>query len=254
MRIDGFDKLARHVTELNSPGGSAKIAAYFISVFTLTTIYFILTDQIPTWTLDSQIVVMALGYLILSRFFTQKKKLIEKHGENAYRHAFGKYALPGLAIIFASLAHIAYMNGPKFTQPLIAAIFNWAGWIFIIIGAILAARSVYTFGLDNVTMVYVYHPEQGQIVRTSIYSIIRHPVYGGVLRLAIGMALLNGGIYPITFILILPLLVFGWLRLVEEKELIERVPEYAEYRKRVPAFFPYPDQLSVFFRFLITGK
>ncbi len=254
MRIDGFDKLTRYVPELNSTGGKVRIIAQFLGVFALTTIYFILTDQIPTWTLDSQIVVMALGYLILSRFFTRKEQLIEKHGEKAYRHALVRYAQPGLAVIFAALAHIAYMNGPKFTQPPIVDVFNLAGWIFILIGAVLAARSVFTFGLDNVTMIYVYHPEQGQIVRSSIYSIIRHPVYGGVLRLSFGMALLNGGIYPITFILILPLLVFGWLRLVEEKELIERVPEYAEYRKRIPAFFPYPNQLSGFFRFLITGK
>lgn len=254
MRIDGFDKLARHVPELNSTGGKVKIIAQFLGVFALTTIYFILTDQIPTWTLDSQIVVMALGYLILSRFFTQKKQLIEKHGEKAYRHSAGRYALPGLAVIFAALAHIAYMNGPKFTNPTILTIFTWAGWLFVVIGAILWIRAAWTFGFDNLAMLYVYFPEEGRMTDSGIYKIIRHPVYGGALRLAIGMALLNGGVYPITFILILPLLVFGWLRLVEEKELIERVPKYAEYRKRVPAFFPYPNQLSGFFRFLITGK
>ena len=64
MHLKGFESLARHVPELNSQGGRLKIALYALGVFTLTTVYFILTDQIPTWTLDSQIVVMALGFLL----------------------------------------------------------------------------------------------------------------------------------------------------------------------------------------------
>jgi len=254
MNIKGFDNLARHVPELNSTGGIFKIATYFSSIFALTTIYFILTDQIPTWTLDSQIVVMALGYLLLSRFFTQKKRLIEQYNDAAYRHAFGKFALPGLAIIFAALAHIVYMNGPKFTQPALVTVFNWGGWVFIIIGVILSIRGVNTFGVDNLTMLYVYFPEESSLINSSIYGIVRHPIYAGALRVGIGLALLNMGIYPLTFAILLPLGLFGWVRLVEEKELLERIPTYAEYRKDVPAFFPYPNKLSGFFKFLFTGK
>ena len=254
MKLKGFENLARHVPELNSTAGGMKIAASLVGIMGLTTLYFILTDNIPTWTLDSQIVVMALGYLLLSRFFTQKKKFIEKYATDAYRQAFGRFALPGLAVIFAAIAHIAYMNGPKFTHPPILTVFAWAGWFFILIGAILWVRTMLTFGVDNLTMLYVYFPEEGQIINSSIYGIIRHPIYGAALRVSIGLALLNAGIYPIVFVLILPLGVIGWVRLVEEKELLERIPEYAEYRKKVPAFFPYPNRILDFFKFLFTGK
>jgi protein-S-isoprenylcysteine O-methyltransferase Ste14 len=253
MDLKGFDNLARHVPELNSTGGGMKIAASLVGIFGLTTLYFILTDNIPTWTIDSQIVIMALGYLLLSRFFTQKKIYIEKYASDAYRQAFGRFALPGLAVVFASIAHIAYMNGPKFTQPTLVTIFTWAGWVFAIIGAILWIRAAVTFGIDNLTMLYVYLPEESKIVNSSIYGIIRHPIYGAALRVSIGLALLNAGIYPIVFVLILPLGVFGWLRLVEEKELIERI-DYAAYRRRVPAFFPYPNRIFDFFKFLFTGR
>lgn len=254
MQLKGFDTLARRVPELNSAGGRLKIAAYFFGVFALITTYFILTDQIPTWTIDSQIVVMALGYLILSRFFTQKKKLIEKYGSDAYRQAFGRFALPGLATVFASIAHIAYMNGPKFTHPTLTTIFTWLGWVFVVIGAILWLRSAFTFGFDNIAMLYVYFPGEGRIVNSNIYGVLRHPVYAGVVRLGIGLALLNGGIYPLTFALLLPLGFFGWVRLVEEREIIERIPAYAEYRKKVPALFPRPNRIPAFFKFLFTGK
>lgn len=254
MHIKGIDNLARHVPELNTASGRFKIAAYSFSIFALTTIYFILTDQIPTWTLDSQIVVMAIGYLILSRFFTQKKKYIEKYSQAAFRHAFGHFAIPGLAVIFAGLAHISYMNGPKFTQPMLVTIFTWAGWLFIAIGILLFIRAVSSFGVDNLTMLYVYYPNEGSMMNSSIYGIIRHPVYGGALRVGIGLALLNMGIYALTFVILLPLGLFGWLRLVEEKELLERIPIYADYRKHVPAFFPYPNQIFGFFRFIFTGK
>ncbi len=254
MNLKGFENLARHVPELNTAGGRFKIAAYSFGIFALTTIYFILTDQIPTWTLDSQIVVMALGYLLLSRFFTQKKKLIGKYHEAAYRRAFGMYAIPALAIIFAALAHTAYMNGPKFTQPMLVTVFSWAGWVFIVIGGILAVQAVTTFGVDNLTMLYVYFPEESSLINSSIYGILRHPIYAGALRVGIGLALLNMGIYALTFAILLPLGLFGWIRLVEEKELLERIPTYAEHRKRVPAFFPYPNKIPGFFKFLFTGK
>lgn len=254
MQLKGFEKLAQQVPELNSTGGKAKIAAYFLSVFALTTIYFILTDQIPTWTLDSQIVVISLGLLLLSRFFTQKKIFLGKYGNDAYRQAFGRFNIPALAIIFAAIVHIGYMNGPVFTQPAIVAVFTWVGWTFFIIGAVLWLRAITAFGVDNLTMLYVYFPEEGRMVDSSIYGIIRHPFYGAVLRMSAGLALLNMGIYAITFALLLPLGMFGWIRLVEEKELFERFPNYAEYRKKVPAFFPYPNRIIGFFKFLFTGK
>ncbi|MBI3169068.1 MAG: hypothetical protein HYZ22_11350 [Chloroflexi bacterium] len=254
MHLKGFEKLAEHVPELNTKIGRMKIAASFFGILGLTILYFILTDNIPTWTLDSQIVVMALGYLLLSRFFTQKKTYIEKYKEAAYTNAFGRFALPGLAVIFAALAHIAYMNGPKFTQPTLTTIFTWLGWFNVIVGAALWWQAVSTFGVDNLTMLYVYFPKEGRIVNSSIYGIIRHPVYGAALRVGIGLALLNMGIYAITFAVLLPLGIFGWIRLVEEKELLERIPDYAEYRRHVPAFFPYPNRIPVFLKFLLTGK
>lgn len=84
---------------------------------------------------------------------------------------------------------------------------------------------------------------------------LRHPVYAGVLRVIIGLALLNGNANSIAFIFFAPLGLFSWVHLVEEKELLERFGDsYADYRKRVPAFWPRVRGLGKFFSFLVTGK
>lgn len=100
-------------------------------------------------------------------------------------------------------------------------------------------------------MLYVYFPGKGRRVDNSIYGVLRHPVYAGALRLGLGLAFLNGNIFGL---LILPFGLTTWVRLVEEKELIERFGDgYADYRKATPAFWPHPRNLGEFFRFLIKG-
>lgn len=254
MKIKGFETTGGYLHELNSTKGKARLAAIFLGIFTLATIYFVLTDQIPTWTLDSQIVVMALGFLLLGRFFTQRKLILEKYKDTAYRHAFVRFVLPGLALVFASIVHIAYMNGPKFTQPTIVTVASIFGWYFLVVGAVLWIRSAWTFGFDNLAMLYVYFPAKGGIINSTIYGILRHPVYAGALRVGIGLACLNMGIYALTFALLLPLGFTGWVRLVEEKELIERFPGYAEYRKLTPAFWIKPNAIGAFWKFILAGK
>jgi methanethiol S-methyltransferase len=255
MNFKGMDSLAKYVPELNSPGGRARIVFYALLLFVLVTAYFIVTDNIPTWSIDSQIIIVALGYLILNMFFSRKQAYKEKYGELAYRNAFAHYAIPGLALIFGAVAHAGYMNGPEIPQGWWTSAFLVLGWLSLLIGAVLCIRSVFTFGVDNVAMLYVYHPEEGRIIDSKIYGILRHPVYAGGLRVAIGLALINGNANSIAFAILLPLGVFGWIRLVEERELIERFGQsYLDHRKRIPAFFPKLRDLVAFFNFLFTGK
>ncbi len=255
MDFKGMDQLRRHIPDLNSRSGNIRVGLYALGLFLLVTFYFITTDQIPTWSIDSQIVVLALGFLVMGLFFSRKKSYKEKYGELAYRNAFAHYGLPGLALILAAVAHAGYMNGPQIPPGWWTLVFTLLGWLMLIIGAALWVRSIFAFGADNLALLYVYYPEEGQIVNSSIYSILRHPVYAGVLRIGIGLALLNGNANALAFAILMPLGLFGWIRLVEEKELIERFGQpYLEYRKRIPAFWPRVSDLGKFFTFLLTGK
>ena len=255
MEFKGMDQLRKHVPDLQKPGGEARVGLTILGMIALVTLFFIWVDWgFPEWMPDGEIVVMALGFLILSRFFSQKKRYQQKYGELAYRNAFAHFAIPGLGIILASVFHNGYMPGPE-----IPNVFWWknvliaAGWVFIIIGVAIWARAIFAFGADNLALLYVYYPEEGHLVDSNIYSILRHPTYAGVLRIGIGLGLLNTNWYALIIALLMPLGMTGWIRLVEEKELIERFPNYEEYRKRVPAFWPKPHDLGKFFRFLILG-
>jgi len=255
MKFKGIDTLTIHVPELNSKGGKVRIALYMIFLFTLVTVYFIITDSIPTWSIDSQIIIVALGFLVLSLFFSRKQAYKEKYGELAYRNAFAHYIMPGLALIFGAVAHAGYMNGPEIPQGWWTTVFLALGWLSLLIGAILCIRSIFAFGADNLALLYVYYPEEGRIINSCIYGVLRHPVYAGVLRLFIGLALINSNANSIAFAILIPLGFVGWTRLVEERELIERFgADYLDYRKRVPAFFPKLRNLGSFFNFLLTGK
>jgi protein-S-isoprenylcysteine O-methyltransferase Ste14 len=255
MNFKGMDNLSKHVPELNSTNGRIRIGLYAFIMFALVTAYFIITDQIPTWSIDSQIIIIALGFLVLSLFFTRKQRYQENYKELAYRYAFAHYAIPGLALLMAAIAHAGYMNGPYIPTGWWTIVFLALGWFMFCAGAILWIRSVFAFGADNLALLYVYYPEEGGIINSSIYGVLRHPIYAGVLRMGIGLALLNGNANAIAFAILLPLGFTGWIRLVEEQELIERFGQsYLEYRKRTPAFWPRLRELGLFFTFLITGR
>jgi protein-S-isoprenylcysteine O-methyltransferase Ste14 len=255
MKLKGIDKLAKHIPELNSTGGRVRATLYALFLLVLVTAYFIVTDNIPTWSIDSQIIIITLGFLVLSLFFSRKQAYKEKYGERAYRNAFTHYIMPGLALIFGAIAHAGYMNGPAIPHGWWTFVFLILGWLSLLVGTILCLRSIFTFGVDNLALLYVYHPEEGRIIDAKIYGVLRHPIYAGILRVGIGLALVNGNANALAFAILAPLGFMGWIHLVEEKELIERFGEaYLDYRKRVPAFLPKPRNLAVFFNFLLTGK
>lgn len=90
---------------------------------------------------------------------------------------------------------------------------------------------------------------------TALFTIMRHPAYTAAQCIAFGLALLNGSWLALACALIFPLGLWGWVRLVEENELIVRFgPAYVDYRKRVPAFWPRLCDLRGFFEFLIAGR
>jgi protein-S-isoprenylcysteine O-methyltransferase Ste14 len=191
----------------------------------------------------------------MSLFFSRKQTYKETYKELAYRKAFAHYGMPGLALIMAAIAHAGYMNGPFLPRGWWTLVFFALGWFMLCIGALLWIRSVFALGADNLALLYVYHPEEGKVIDSNIYSILRHPVYAGVLRVGIGLALLNGNANAFAFAILLPLGFTGWSRLVEEKELVERFGQsYLDYRKRTPAFWPRLRDFGAFFKFLLTGR
>jgi protein-S-isoprenylcysteine O-methyltransferase Ste14 len=77
----------------------------------------------------------------------------------------------------------------------------------------------------------------GQLIVQGIYARVRHPIYAGIIELAIGWAGLTGSGWAFAVSLVLAI----WLDLKSRREeawLVERYPEYAAYRERTPRFRP----------------
>ena len=256
MTIPGMDKLKAHFPELNSPLPRLLDALIGIMSFAAATTAMITVDHFfPNWTLLGQAAVFGVAFMILSRFFLKKTVLTAGLGAMAYRHAFRTYVVAGMPMIIAGIAHNAYLPGDRILSGYSAVVVYLVVAYLLITGVVMYVRAVFTFGVDNLAMVYVYYPEESRLVNSSIYSLIRHPVYSAVLRMAIAVGLWHGTWFSILFALLMPVGMMMWLKLVEEPELIGRFGDgYAVYCRNVPAFLPRLRNLSRFWRFLIRGN
>jgi len=160
----------------------------------------------------------------------------------------------GLPLLFAAIAHTAYMPGPRVITGWATPIVSMLGLYFLLTGLVVWARGGMAIGVDYGLMLYVYFPNESHVVQSAIYSILRHPMYSGAVRVGLALGLWRGTLWSVLFGLFMPLGLTLWLRLAEEPELIERFGEgYADYRRKVPAFWPKLQDAAKFFRFLITG-
>lgn len=83
------------------------------------------------------------------------------------------------------------------------------------------------------------HPrDDGQLVQTGIYTIVRHPLYSGLIFAALSWALLQVSLSH----LIGTIVCFGFFNAKanrEERWLTEKFPDYSAYQKRVKKLLPW---------------
>jgi protein-S-isoprenylcysteine O-methyltransferase Ste14 len=256
IKIKGFDRLRKHVPELNTPLGILRLFGVPVLLYFFVTDFFTLQDLASFfWILAGEIVVGTLGFAWLYMFFRVRIDFSAKYGSLAYSKAISRFGYPAGGTLFAVVARIGNIPGPPFPRLWWYPVLPLFGGLLVVAGALLFLRAIQTFGVDNLTMLYVYFPQESQLVDHNIYNILRHPAYGAAQRIALGLALLNGNWLALTCAVTFMLGLWGWVHVVEEKELLERFgPSYAEYRRRVPAFWPRLRDLGHFFKFLLTGS
>src|SRR5512146_2423132 len=126
MEIEGLNALRQHAPAIRTTWGLARPMLSLAGVFIATALFFAAADKwFAEWMPDGEIVILALGFLILSRFFSQRQRFQERFGEWAYQAAFARFAIPGLGMIGASFAHLAYIAGPELPQVW------WKSWIVL---------------------------------------------------------------------------------------------------------------------------
>ncbi|MGE5222053.1 MAG: methyltransferase family protein [Omnitrophica WOR_2 bacterium] len=256
MNIKGLDQLRKHIPDFNNPLGILRLLLFPILSFFLAAALLTAAGLIrPVLTLVVAILLDGLTFFLLYLFVHYRKDFIARFGSLAYSKAASRLAYPAVAIISAVVARIRSIPGPGFPHFWGDTVLPVLGWALIASGLLLFLRTIQIFGVDNLVMLYVYFPAESRLVEHRIYHILRHPAYATAQLIAFGLALLNGNWLALACALIFALSLWGWVRLVEEQELIERFGrDYIEYRQHVPAFWPRLRDLRALFGFLISGK
>ncbi|MEG4024070.1 isoprenylcysteine carboxylmethyltransferase family protein [Microcoleus sp. S13C4] len=129
------------------------------------------------------------------------------------------YQLPGLKIQSTQLLYITWF---------MASMLGLSGLIFIIKGLIDLGK--------NLTPL-PYPIENGELVQTGIYGIVRHPLYSGLIFAALGWTIFQMSISHLIASAIL-IIFFEIKASREETWLTEKYPHYSQYSQRVKKLLP----------------
>jgi protein-S-isoprenylcysteine O-methyltransferase Ste14 len=129
------------------------------------------------------------------------------------------YQLPGFKIASTQLLYLSWT---------IASLLSLSGLILIIKGLIDLGK--------NLTPL-PYPIENGELVQTGIYGIVRHPLYSGVISTALGWTIFQFSLSHLIATAIL-LIFFDIKASREETWLSEKYPDYSDYRQRVKKLIP----------------
>jgi protein-S-isoprenylcysteine O-methyltransferase Ste14 len=80
--------------------------------------------------------------------------------------------------------------------------------------------------------------EQGELIQSGVYGLIRHPLYGGLTLAAFSWALIQLSLSHLLAAVVL-LLFFNAKASQEEIWLSQKYPEYADYQQRVKKLIPW---------------
>lgn len=110
------------------------------------------------------------------------------------------------------------------------------GWGLLSLGALVALIAVRHLGAN---LTPLPHPKAGAtLVVTGLYRVVRHPIYFGVILMAVGYALMVEGWLTLLEALLLAVF-FDIKSRREEVWLVEHFPDYAEYRHKVAKLIPF---------------
>ncbi len=111
-----------------------------------------------------------------------------------------------------------------------------AGIALIVFGVAVVSVAFYHLG-ENLTPLPKPR-DAGTLVTTGLYRFVRHPIYFGVIVMALGWVLCVQGL--LTLLYAAALVVFFDIKSRREEQwLRERFPEYADYQRRVRKLVPF---------------
>lgn len=132
--------------------------------------------------------------------------------------------------------------GPKNWTPLGAWPFfsemsaTVLGATFITLGLLVAVAAA--VGLGRGLTPLPKPNDAGRLVASGVYRWVRHPIYTGVLLIALGWAFYIEGLVTLWSVLVMAIF-FDIKSRREERWLLEKYPEYAAYREKTRRLIPF---------------
>jgi protein-S-isoprenylcysteine O-methyltransferase Ste14 len=111
-----------------------------------------------------------------------------------------------------------------------------SGAALMIVGAALLASALAKLGRNLTTL--PYPKDDGILVQTGAYRLVRHPIYTGAIALAVGWAFCVRGPLTLAYAVMLFVL-FDLKSRREERWLVAKFPHYPDYQRRVRRLIPF---------------
>ena len=102
----------------------------------------------------------------------------------------------------------------------------------------LAIVSVSALNLGRSLSILPRPKDDSVLIQSGLYSLVRHPIYLGVIVTALGWSLFRTSVLALLLTAIL-VIFFDRKAAREEIWLMQKFPEYADYRRRVRKLIPW---------------
>lgn len=149
----------------------------------------------------------------------------------------GEYWVVAQALLMAGFVLLPVYRPVEVNPSLAWLYFAWAVAGVLGVGAIaLFIKGVLDLG--NSLTPLPYPREDGQLVQSGVYAIVRHPLYSGVILAALGWTIFQFSLPHLIGTLIF-ILFFNAKAAREENWLMQKYPDYANYRQTVKKLIPW---------------
>ncbi|WP_062460669.1 methyltransferase family protein [Demequina soli] len=131
-------------------------------------------------------------------------------------------------VLFLAVALTAFLDGPHVQGSW------WAGTTLILLGAL----GMFWSGKDlGRALTPMPTPNGAGLAAGGIYGYVRHPMYSGVMAIALGMSVATGKLWALVATVVLGAFFEAKTR-IEEAYLARTYAGYAEYAERTGKFVP----------------
>lgn len=112
----------------------------------------------------------------------------------------------------------------------------------LMVGLFVALLGIVSLG-NSLTATPV--PKRDAVLRTTgMYKLVRHPIYSGLILIGLALMILSASVWGIILCTVL-IVLLSYKSRFEEKLLLAKFPDYAEYASRVGRFVPFVGRLRI---------